>query len=639
MQKKFFLIIILVILIFGSYSHVLAAPYVEKTGVPKPSKEVEIDGQPEKEASEKKSDEKSFDPFSDEESVKFEFDEKKLKKVTIYSCGQGLKIKAYEIKPGELLIPLSHPLTGEILKKYQTTARYDRENQDVVFTRSDEHELRMRIDFDEVDHSGTEKDIPIPPRIIEGMVYISPNSFSKFIWGCFQYDEKNDIYYLDPYVLDVYLETNSKGLTKVVAKGTGPLKERILKLKEPTRFVLDVMNACLDGKAREINHPVLGAIRFSQHELMGKEGNIVRIVIPESEEIEVVLTKARTEKFAEAELRPRQSLAPIQDLAIQQIEDISVTEDEHLVTMTVDCTGPVQMEWNRLLPPDNRFFVDIPGLVYPDKKKTIKLKNDFVPQINIAQFEPRPNPIIRMVLPLEDSQKVTIKTDPDSPDRFKIFIARKKVKPRETARKGFLVSYYPSTGLVICLDPGHGGSDPGAVNRSFKAYEKELALDISRRMKQLLQKNGWTVIMTRTTDRDVSYPGSPDYEELDSRTSIANDLNADIFVSVHINASVKSSVRGFATYWYKGIDKDLASLVQQSMVTGLSCKNLGIRRERFFVVTKTKMPAILLECGFISNPSDVKNLKKPEYRQKIAESVVQGIQAYAYKNKLNNKKK
>lgn len=579
-----------------------------------------------------------LDPFKEARPVKFDFKESNIKKIKITSCGKLFEFEGYQVKPGEILIPLSTKNTDKLLANFGTTARYDKETRQVIFTRRDKRAMRMKIDYNVVDHAGTKKEIPVPPRIIEGMVHISPNSFSRFLWSCFLYNEEKELYYMDPFVLDVYLHTTDEGLTKVVAKGTGPLEHRILKLRKPTRFVIDIMNSCLDGKAREIDHPSLGAIRFSQHELMGEDGNIVRIVIPESENIEVALAKTWSKRYVEAELRPRRSSAPVQNLAVQKVENLEVRETKNLVTIIMETTGSIQLEWNRLLPPDDRFFVDIPGTIFPARKKKFSLKNDFLPVVKVAQFQPQPDPIVRMVMPLEGPRKVTIKSDPDDPNRVKFYIAREKIDSKTAARRGFFITYYPSRGLVICLDPGHGGSDPGAVNHKKNLLEKDLTLDIARRLKKKLVRDGWTVVMTRNSDRDVTYAGSPDYEELGARTSIANDLRADIFISLHINSSIRPQVCGFSTYWYKKSDKKLASMIQNSMVAALDCRDLGIRKDRFFVLHRTRMPAVLVESGFISNDDEADNLKNPAYRQKIADAIIQGLRAYAKTMKLNKNK-
>jgi N-acetylmuramoyl-L-alanine amidase len=575
--------------------------------------------------------------FLGEKPTEFNFETAKLKRVTVRSCGFENQINGYEEKTGELLIPLSDEVTGVLLERFGVKANYNRDEREIIFTRTDNKVLRMKVDYSVADFHGETREIPVPPRLIYGMIHISPNSFARFLWASFLYNQDNENYYLDPFLLDVNLETE-RGLTKVVAKGTGPFTHRILKLRGPNRFVIDVMNSVLDGRARSVTHPTLGEIRFSQHILMGDEGSIVRIVIPESENFEVALAPARAPNFVEAELRERYTTTALQNLGVQRINRFNVQEDANRVIITLEASGPIQIDGSRLLPPDDRLFIDIPGAVYPDKKAEFNLKADFLPAVRIAQFQPQPDPRVRIVLPLEGPRRVTLDTEKDNPQKVKIIVTKDLVDPT-LDRNLFLVSYYPTEGVVICIDPGHGGTDPGAVNLGLGLYEKHLTLDISNRLRDLLVKEGWTVAMTRNTDRDVSYAGSSNFEELNARTSIANGVRADIFVSVHINASVRNSANGFSTYWFKETDQELANFIQTAMVKHLNCRNLGIRRERFFVLAHSRMPAALVEAGFISNLDDAKLLTNPAYRQKIAESLKEGLVLYARKNGLGKKKR
>lgn len=579
------------------------------------------------------------DPFAGETPVPFQPEPEKFKSLRFTSGGKWFNVPGYYIDQTQVLVPLDDPGVKKMLENFFTTAEYDKDSKIITFIRENDKKMLMKIDYNTAIFDGEKKDIPIPARLIYDKPYISPSSFSKFIWAFYNRNEKNDVYYLDSWLLDVNLETTKRGKVTIVAKGTGTLKYQILKLRNPTRFVIDVMNACLDGKARSLHHPTLGEIRYSQNELMSEQGNIVRIVVPESEDIEIVMQEPRSPKYVEANLRPRSVSAPVQDMAIQKITDLKIDENGSNVTVTLQTSGPFQMEWNRLLEPDNRFFLDIPGMIYPDGKKTYDLKTDYLPQIKIAQFEPKPNPMVRMVFKLEDPKKISLITDEKDPNRVKIVISKENIDPKNAARKGFIITSVSSTGLVICIDPGHGGSDPGAVNRSQGVHEKTITLDIAKRLKALLKKEGWTVVMTRTTDRDVTYPGSPDAEELYERSRIANDLNAHVFMSIHCDASNSSSTNGVTTYWCKSHDKPLADHVQSSLAMGTGRRNIGTRRMSFSVIKYSKMSAVLVEVCYISNPAEVKLLASPVFRQKVAESLMRGLRTYAHKTKLQNKRK
>jgi N-acetylmuramoyl-L-alanine amidase len=214
----------------------------------------------------------------------------------------------------------------------------------------------------------------------------------------------------------------------------------------------------------------------------------------------------------------------------------------------------------------------------------------------------------------------------------------------------------------IVIDAGHGGHDTGTIGPNG-LQEKDLVLDVSLRLGRLLQsKLGAEVIYTR--DDDTFIP-------LETRTGIANEHQADLFISVHANSSQDETARGVETYYLnftsnpdalevaarenavseksihelqdlvkkitlkEKIDesRELASDVQQSLYAGLSPKNptlrnRGVKKAPFVVLIGANMPSILAEISFVSNPTDEKKLETPEYRQKIAESLYKGIAKY-----------
>jgi N-acetylmuramoyl-L-alanine amidase len=213
---------------------------------------------------------------------------------------------------------------------------------------------------------------------------------------------------------------------------------------------------------------------------------------------------------------------------------------------------------------------------------------------------------------------------------------------------------------TIVLDAGHGGQDPGAVH--FGVAEKEVTLDLVRRLRLLLQADGYEVIVTRSTDRTMS---------LVERAKIANEIEGDLFVSVHINSVRSPNRRGIETYYlgpsddpeitqlaaeenrnsgytisdmrrllegiYADVRQDesfrLASSVQSALFTSMSknapeLQNWGVRRAPFVVLVATDMPAILAEVSCVTNPTEASLLKLDDHRQKLAEALFSGIRGY-----------
>ncbi len=274
--------------------------------------------------------------------------------------------------------------------------------------------------------------------------------------------------------------------------------------------------------------------------------------------------------------------------------------------------------------------------------------------------------------PAEKSKPPRIEPEKKKTAAAEIFITledNKKVSP-ETAKankamaEGSGLSLAQQLGLGvrrIVIDPGHGGKDPGAM--AFDLKEKNIVLNVAQRTAAILEEQyNYEVILTR--ERDTSLP-------LEERTAIANTKNADLFVSIHVNAHPQKSAKGVETFYLnlatnaeamrvaarenatsthniselqdilsdlmqnaKIIESShLAEFVQASLVTGLqeqkySIRNLGVKQAPFYVLIGAEMPAVLAEISFITNPDEAQLLKDSSYLQTIAEQIASGVAAY-----------
>jgi N-acetylmuramoyl-L-alanine amidase len=174
-------------------------------------------------------------------------------------------------------------------------------------------------------------------------------------------------------------------------------------------------------------------------------------------------------------------------------------------------------------------------------------------------------------------------------------------------------------GLTIVVDAGHGGHDNGAMGA--RSREKDHALDISRRLANNLRSRGANVLMTRDGDYFVTLQGRSDF---------ANSRKADIFVSVHIN-SFKSTSAGTETFYYTAHSLPLAREVHKELAKATGLKNRGVTQARFSVVRKSLMPSVLTETAFISNSREEALLIQPQFRERVARGLGQGVQNYVDK--------
>lgn len=310
--------------------------------------------------------------------------------------------------------------------------------------------------------------------------------------------------------------------------------------------------------------------------------------------------------------------------------------------LKINTSDAFSYKWLRMKIPDNRFIIDIQACKMNLKQKEYPLISTIADKIRSAQFEPGPDGASRIVVDLKKPSRFDIVKNSNTSVTFKFYST--ELSPSMLVMSGYgytdkkAIQYDPD-GVNICIDPGHGGGDFGAVNNRVDLAEKNLTLSISLKVADLLRKKGFNVIMTRETDKDVSYKGSPDNEELGARVNAGK--NADVFVSIHINAAVNTKANGISTHWYKAIDKELAKNIQFALIGKTGRTDRGISQDNFFVVAKSKMPAVLLELGFISNDDEAKLLNENFYQQKIAEAIVDGIDVYVgqnMKNKIKIKK-
>lgn len=186
----------------------------------------------------------------------------------------------------------------------------------------------------------------------------------------------------------------------------------------------------------------------------------------------------------------------------------------------------------------------------------------------------------------------------------------------------------PSGNNIIAIDPGHGGSDPGAVGPKG-AKEKDITLKVAFKVRDLLQSYGYQVVMTRTGDYRLDETLSQD---LLKRAQIANDNNASLFVSIHAN-SFNSTSKGTETFYHTrevagSNSHRLASAIQNKLIGSLGLTNRGVKQDDFSVLRNATMPAALTELAFISNPNEEALLITDEFQTKAARAIVDGILEY-----------
>ena len=185
-------------------------------------------------------------------------------------------------------------------------------------------------------------------------------------------------------------------------------------------------------------------------------------------------------------------------------------------------------------------------------------------------------------------------------------------------------------GKIIYLDAGHGGPDPGTIYKNI--YEKDINLSIVKKLQQILEEDGAIVYLTRYGDYDLSknYTASRKKSDLNTIARIINESNADIYISIHLNSIRSSTWSGAQVFYDDANDKnhDLAILMQKRLKKDLKTNREVKEISTMLMNRKIKIPGILIEVGFLSNPNDRYKLQKSDYQYKVAESIKKGIIEY-----------
>lgn len=579
----------------------------------------------------------------------------------LYCMGQSWKVPVYSTsEQGLVMLRADHEVLFKVARALGQSVQWSDSNNTLVGPGGDSVSIGQK----ELTIHGTEETLALPPRFIGDDVYI-PSSALEGLLECrvTVKNGKKGAIYVEPILKSATFNQNKELSTELELRTSVPMRKNVFELKKPSRTVIDLVGIALPYGTTHIEHPVLGPIRVGQFKLAP---SITRIVLPTENGMRV--KKQRTFDLFEHKLTiswpqgtqrianntPEKTSASVKrpnrhhDTSASKVikikgQQTTVTESaarsNHTILENLAWEGnrlklqfskPVPYRWSRVNTGKKRFLVDFPGVVYPQKKRYLKSSIPGLQSVRVVQNTPEPQPIVRLVCDLKSN--VVVETKPkDEKVLYLSFPGRQVASSDYPKGRGHTSSKHLGTpkGRTICLDAGHGGSDPGALNRREGINEKTVTLDITLKLAKLLRAQGWNVILTRSSDRDVSWAGSSGKQELGARARVANDFGADLFVSIHANASVKPSINGTSIHWYKSSDYRLARLMESGVMSATGRKNRGLIKNRFYVLAHTEMPAVLVETAFLTNSTEGSMLADPWYRKKIARGIAAGLQVYA----------
>jgi len=392
---------------------------------------------------------------------------------------------------------------------------------------------------------------------------------------------------------------------RVIISGTGILSiTEPMILENPRRLAFDIPESTL--KSHELMQPI--SLR---------NGDFLRIGQFDDRTVRVVVETQRPEIYKTIISPDMQSLiiAPENEVSflefpdsnsIGEIRDIKIiNQDKKTTKIVIISAKPLIHNLKHNNFPDG-LCLDFYNLKQPKKEIIYNLqRTGQFHGINFERIERYPNGS-RWLFPLNRTTKIASKL---SLDAKVLEITLKDVLPVSTWRSNY------KHGVV--LDAGHGGQEPGAIRAGN--YEKNITIDITQRVKTYLKQSGINVIMTREADETVS---------LKQRAAITNTEDPDAFVSIHVNSSENSGVRGLETYYYTPQSKALAQSVHTKLVNYINSQDRGIRTARFYVIRNTAVPAILAEVGYLSNDSERYSILTEERKDATAKAIAEGILNY-----------
>lgn len=387
--------------------------------------------------------------------------------------------------------------------------------------------------------------------------------------------------------------------------------EKPMYLTNPARVVFDIpnarMNSDLNNKDFKINEKE--SVRFSQY-----SSNTVRIVVTSAElEKYFPIFSSDGQSFLLVKSEPAdvtQLFSKTTDAVSYIPKQINSLTDEFVIKFNSPVVHSVRRDNSKLT---MNFYN---ALRYNDQSfrnstKSAgleKMKMDLLPKVGL-----------KLTLPLENDDVVRCYLGSDGKSvKFVI----KHVKPRVMVCSTSKTAVLPRCNgkKAVVLDAGHGGSDYGAIRAGIN--EKDINLDVAKRVQAILMSKGVVIDMTR--DRDV-------FVSLQDRTVIAANKSPDIFVSVHVNSSSGTEASGIETHYYHQESLELAQTVHASLVSHVKSKDRGLFKSKFYVINHIEVPAILVEIGFISNANERAELVSESRKQETANAIAEGILKYLNK--------
>ena len=446
--------------------------------------------------------------------------------------------------------------------------------------------------------NGKKTTLAVAPTKKSGELLLPLKVLADFLKIEFVKDTKNDVYKLLPSVNVSYGSANAKDVITITS--SLPIEYKCGVLADPHRVYVDVYGTYISKSANtSVKGFTMSALRTNQ---MNSAPYITRVVADLKESCEPSFV------FSDYDRKLVITLAPRVKTVIKSIQ-FNVDNAADFITLKIETNkinAPV-LSVNK-----DKILIPLPALLTSTEQENLKkLAIRHVKKLDVLE-----NHIIELTMDIDVICTVLSGAN-DIPYVLKI----EKIDPTVAVEN--IVSRRPMPAkikdAVVVIDAGHGGSDSGAVG-SNKVYEKAVNLDVALRVEKLLKAKGITVLMTRTTDKALV---------LADRPKLGNNNGADLFVSIHCNScATPNTASGTETYYCTDMSVDFARIMQQNVVAATGRNDRKHKFGNFLVIRESIMPSVLVEMAYINHSTEEALLNSPDFRQKTAVGISNGVIAY-----------
>ena len=425
-------------------------------------------------------------------------------------------------------------------------------------------------------------------------------------------DISSDLKLRTKYFINGYYQKNG-GL---LVSGMGQMTiSKIFMLDSPKRVVVDMPNTYVDKRIRnkELNLCPDGSCKDSAK--IGQfDHNTARIVVTaEKPEKYIPVYSADSQSLLlinADKLKHTSLVSSVANIQKAYTRKISGKKGELILSFTQPVVHSIVRNDNSI----TVYLFNVKSYNEPDLIKTMNgtmyksMTLSLLPQIGVkADMKVKKDDIIQIAQSVDGrALRFTITTQKESKVTEAAIDTETVIKPKKPPIKNKVV-----------LDPGHGGTDYGAIREGIN--EKDITLDITQRVASILKSKGYKYAITRTEDI---------YLGLQERCDFTETENPEIFVSIHVNSAVATEPFGIETHYYHEPSKELAEVIQKHLIKNIDSKDRGIIKSKFYVINHTEVPAVLVETGFISNPDERAELITEKRKDATAKAIAEGIIEY-----------